>query len=224
VSLPSADVPSLSNSLALDMRGAVALLRLTRPEKRNALDDTTIAGIEAFFAQPPAGAGAVVLRAEGPHFYAGLDLSTITETDVVGGITPSRAWPRAIERIENGGMPVIAVLHGAVVGGGLELTVACHIRVAERTALPEGRHGIFMGGGGSVRLPRLIGLARMIDIMLTGCTYSADAVLQDRKSGKDAGFMMESLMAAIASSDEGAKVRLCSFLEGRASKVVREED
>lgn len=79
-----------------------------------------------------------------------------------------------------------------------------------------------------MRLPRLIGLARMIDIMLTGCTYSADAVLQgfaaDRKSGKDAGFMMESLMAAIASSDEGAKVRLCSFLEGRASKVVREED
>lgn len=124
MSQPSADVPSLSNSFALDMRGAVALLRLTRPEKRNALDDTTIAGIEAFFAQPPAGAGAVVLRAEGAHFYAGLDLSTITETDVVGGITPPRAWHLAIERIENRGMPVIAVLHGAVVGGGLELAAA----------------------------------------------------------------------------------------------------
>jgi (methylthio)acryloyl-CoA hydratase len=69
------------------------------------------------------------------------------------------------------------VLHGAVVGGGLELAAACHIRVAERSAyyaLPEGSRGIFLGGGGSVRLPRLIGTTRVIDMMLTGRTYGAD--------------------------------------------------
>ena len=72
-------------------------------------------------------------------------------------------------------MPVVAVLHGAVVGGGLELAAAVHIRVAERSAyyaLPEGSRGIFVGGGGSVRLPPLLGVARMMDMMLTGRTLN----------------------------------------------------
>ena len=72
---------------------------------------------------------------------------------------------------------MVAVLHGAVVGGGLELAAAAHVRVAERSAyyaLPEGSRGIFVGGGGSVRLPRLIGVARMMDMMLTGLTYGAE--------------------------------------------------
>ncbi len=68
------------------------------------------------------------------------------------------------------------MLHGAVVGGGLEIAAACHVRVAETSAyyaLPEGSRGIFVGGGGAVRLPRLIGTARMMDMMLTGRTYDA---------------------------------------------------
>src|SRR5436305_621326 len=72
---------------------------------------------------------------------------------------------------------IVAVLHGAVVGGGLEIAAACHIRVAESSAyyaLPEGSRGIFVGGGGSVRLPRLIGVSRMVDMMLTGRTYGAE--------------------------------------------------
>jgi (methylthio)acryloyl-CoA hydratase len=71
----------------------------------------------------------------------------------------------------------VAVLHGAVVGGGLEIAAACHIRVAEASAyyaLPEGSRGIFVGGGGSVRLPRLIGTARVTDMMLTGRIYDAE--------------------------------------------------
>ena len=74
-------------------------------------------------------------------------------------------------------MPVVAVLHGAVVGGGLELATAAHIRVAEAStfyALPEGSRGIYVGGGASVRVPKLIGVARMMDMMLTGRTYGAD--------------------------------------------------
>jgi enoyl-CoA hydratase/carnithine racemase len=88
----------------------------------------------------------------------------------------SRAWHVALERIQYGPVPVVAALHGAVVGGGLELASACHIRVADEStffALPEGSRGIFVGGGGSVRIPRLIGVARMTDMMLTGRVYNA---------------------------------------------------
>jgi (methylthio)acryloyl-CoA hydratase len=78
--------------------------------------------------------------------------------------------------VQYGPVPVIAALHGAVVGGGLELASACHIRVADDTAfyaLPEGSRGIFVGGGGAVRIPRLIGTARMTDMMMTGRVYNA---------------------------------------------------
>ena len=86
-------------------------------------------------------------------------------------------WHRIFDKIEFGRVPVVTVMHGAVVGGGLELAAATHIRVAERSAyyaLPEGSRGIFVGGGGSVRMPRLIGVSRMIDLMLTGRTYGAE--------------------------------------------------
>jgi (methylthio)acryloyl-CoA hydratase len=167
----------LPASLHFEQRGAVGILRLSRPQKRNALDDGTIQGIDDFFAAIPADIKAVVIHGEGEHFCAGLDLSELSERDIAAGIAHSRAWHRAFERIEFGRVPVVAVLHGAVVGGGLELVAACHIRVAERSAyyaLPEGSRGIFLGGGGSVRLPRLIGTARVIDMMLTGRTHGAD--------------------------------------------------
>jgi len=167
----------LASSLHFKRRGAVGVLRLSRPHKRNALDEATIRGIEDFFAAVPDDIKAVVLHGEGEHFCAGLDLSELSERDIAAGIAHSRAWHRAFERIEFGRVPVVATLHGAAVGGGLELAAACHIRVAERSAyyaLPEGSRGIFLGGGGSVRLPRLIGTARVIDMMLTGRTYEAD--------------------------------------------------
>jgi len=167
----------LPSSLHFEQRGTVGILRLSRPHKRNALDDATIQGIEHFFASVPDDIKAVVLYGEGEHFCAGLDLSELTERDIAAGIAHSRTWHRAFERIEFGRVPVVAALHGAVVGGGLELAAACHIRVAERSAyyaLPEGSRGIFLGGGGSVRLPRLIGASRVIDMMLTGRTYGAD--------------------------------------------------
>src|SRR3546814_2970966 len=85
-------------------------------------------------------------------------------------------WYAAFRHIQFGRVPVIAVLHGAVIGGGLELAAATHVRIAEPSsfyALPEGQRGIFVGGGGSVRIPRLIGVARMMDMMLTGRVYDA---------------------------------------------------
>ena len=167
----------LPASLIAEREGAVAILRLNRPQKRNALNDETIVGIEQFFTSLPDGIGAVLIAGEGEHFSAGLDLSELEERDVTQGIAQSNLWHRAFEKIQFGKVPVVAVLHGAVVGGGLELAAATHVRVAERSAyyaLPEGSRGIYVGGGGSVRLPRLIGTARMMDMMLTGRTYSAE--------------------------------------------------
>jgi (methylthio)acryloyl-CoA hydratase len=168
---------TLPPSLRAEQRGPVAILRLHRAEKRNALNDTLVQGMVTFFDALPAEIRAVVLAGDGEHFSAGLDLTELEERDVFGGVAHSSSWHRAFERIEFGKVPVVAVLHGAVVGGGLELAAAVHIRVAERSAyyaLPEGSRGIFVGGGGSVRLPPLLGVARMMDMMLTGRTLSAE--------------------------------------------------
>jgi len=168
----------LPMSLKATRRGAVAHLRLTRSEKRNALDDVTVLGLEAFFSLLPKDIRAVVLTGEGQHFSAGLDLSEVAgEHDPLDGVLHSRMWHRAFEAIQFGPVPVIAALHGAVVGGGLELAASTHIRVAERSTyygLPEGQRGIFLGGGGSVRIARLIGVPRVQDMMLTGRTLSAE--------------------------------------------------
>jgi enoyl-CoA hydratase/carnithine racemase len=167
----------LPASLSASMDGNIAVLRLSRPEKRNALDNITVLGIDRFFANLPVHTRAVVIHGEGEHFSAGLDLSSLTETDAYEAVLHSRMWHRAFARIDGGDVPVIAVLHGATVGGGLELACCAHIRIAERStfyALPEGQRGIFVGGGASVRLPKLIGLHRVMDMMLTGRTYGAE--------------------------------------------------
>jgi hypothetical protein len=125
---------TLPASLAAERQGDVAVLRLARPQKRNALDDETIIGIETFFTSLPEGVGAVLLHGEGEHFSAGLDLSELKERDITQGIAHSGLWHRAFDKIQFGKVPVVAVLHGAVVGGGLELAAAAHVRVAERSA------------------------------------------------------------------------------------------
>lgn len=169
-----ADLPT---TLRASRVGRVAVLTLARPAKRNALNDEAVLGIERFFTALPEDIACVVIAAEGDHFCAGLDLSEMTERDTLSGVRHSRMWHRAFEQIEFGPVPVVAALKGAVVGGGLELAAATHLRVAERStfyALPEGMRGIFVGGGASVRVPRLIGVARMADLMLTGRRYDAE--------------------------------------------------
>jgi enoyl-CoA hydratase/carnithine racemase len=168
-----------SKDIQLDIRGEhneIAVIRLTRGKKRNALNDALILAIRDTFDNLPASVRAAVIDGEGEHFCAGLDLSELQERDAGQGLYHSRMWHAALERVQYGPVPVIAALHGAVVGGGLELATACHIRVADEStfyALPEGSRGIFVGGGGAVRIPRLIGAARMTDMMLTGRVYNA---------------------------------------------------
>ena len=165
-----------ASGITLELRGPVALVRLSRPAKRNALNDALIAALRDVFQNLPEQAGAAVICGDGDHFCAGLDLSELKERDAGEGVHHSRSWHVALDAVQFGRVPVMAALHGAVVGGGLELASACHIRVADDStfyALPEGTRGIFVGGGGSVRIPKLIGVARMTDMMLTGRVYNA---------------------------------------------------
>src|SRR5437764_5510904 len=165
-----------SAMLRIETAGPVRSGGLNRPAKRNALNDGIMLAIQNCFSHLPEGIGAVVIHGIGDHFSSGLDLSELTEHDATEGLRHSQMWHRVFDRIQYSRVPVIAALRGAVIGGGLELACAAHIRVAEPSAyfaLPEGQRGIFVGGGGSVRLPRLIGVARMIDMMLTGRVYSA---------------------------------------------------
>ena len=170
-SRPSTDL------LRIEHDGSVTHLRLNRPSKRNAISDGLIETIRAALVQLPEATRAVVISGEGEHFCAGLDLGEVSERSVAEGIVHSRMWHAAFEEVQFGRVPVISVLHGAVVGGGLELASATHIRVAEASAfygLPEGQRGLFVGGGGSARIPRLIGVARMTDMMMTGRVLDAE--------------------------------------------------
>ena len=163
--------------LRLERAGAVLHVRLNRPAKRNSVSDELLAQLHTVWVNMPAGIRAAVLSGEGDHFCAGLDLTEVTERNVAEGMQHSRAWHACFDAIQYGPVPVIAVLHGAVVGGGLELASSAHLRVAEDSSfygLPEGTRGIFVGGGGSVRISRLIGVARMTDMMLTGRVFDAD--------------------------------------------------
>jgi (methylthio)acryloyl-CoA hydratase len=167
--------PNLTD-ISVEQHGAVALVTLRRAKKRNALNDALVLSLEYIFTHLPAGTRAAVIAGDGDHFCAGLDLSELQERSAIDGLHHSRMWHRAFNAIEKGSVPVVAALHGAVVGGGMELASSCHLRVADETAFfafPEGSRGIFVGGGGSVRAPKLIGEHRMLDMMLTGRVYKA---------------------------------------------------
>src|SRR5215470_6189459 len=108
----------LSNSLIVSRRGSIALLRISRPGKRNALDPATIAGIEAFFSDPPEGVRVIIVYGEGKHFSAGADLAALTDARAQASLRFSRSCHRAFDRVENSEVPVIAVIQGGAIGAG----------------------------------------------------------------------------------------------------------
>lgn len=159
-----------------DMRGDVFLIGLNRPDKRNAISDAFIEELDLAVSEAEARAKAGVIYGVGPHFCAGLDLAEHVKKTPFEGVQGSHRWHQVFSRVERGRVPWVSALHGAVVGGGLELAASTHVRVADNSAffgLPEGQRGIFVGGGGSVRVARLMGVARMTDMMLTGRTVDA---------------------------------------------------
>lgn len=171
------DATTGDDLVGYELRGAVAVIRLDRPEKRNAISDRVVEAIGRAVVRASEEARAGVIHGAGTHFCAGLDLGEHVEKPLMGQIAGSRRWHRIFDTIERGTIPFVSALHGATVGGGLELAAATHVRVADATAffaLPEGQRGIFVGGGGSVRVARLIGAARMADMMLTGRVVGAE--------------------------------------------------
>ena len=163
-----------------ELDGETALIGLNRPEKRNALNDALGSQLNDAVMRASDEAKVAVLFGHGDHFSGGLDLAMLAQGMSQGGGRPRsharRRRSSAAEAIARGDIPFIAALQGAVVGWGLEIAACAHVRVADETAffaLPEGQRGIFVGGGGSVRGSRLMGVARMTDMMLTGRVLSA---------------------------------------------------
>ena len=168
------------------LEGAVALIGLNRPDKRNAISDAVIDALSAAVLRAHDEADVAVLHGHGSNFCAGLDLAEALQR-ATGQIARPRKrkrhnWHVVFDQIARGPIPFVAALHGAVVGGGLELATAAHIRVCDETAffgLPEGQRGIFVGGGGTVRIQRVVGTTVMMDMMLTGRLLSPAEGLQE---------------------------------------------
>lgn len=161
----------------IEQDGAIARLTFCRPEKRNAINDATLDALRSFFSAPPEGTRCVILSGDGGHFSAGLDLSEHLARTPEAVFAHSQGWHQVMELMRLSGLPIVSVLTGAVMGGGLEMAAATHVRIAEPTTMfrmPEGKRGIFVGGGGSVNIARIIGADRMTEMMLTGRTYDAE--------------------------------------------------
>jgi enoyl-CoA hydratase/carnithine racemase len=160
-----------------ELDGDIALLGLNRPEKRNAISDRFVEAIHVAVQRAQKEARAAVIFGHGKHFCAGLDLAEHSEKPLFEAVKGSRRWHAVFDGIERGEIPFVAAITGAAVGGGFELAASVQVRVADAGAffaLPEGQRGIFVGGGGSVRISRLIGPARMGDMMLTGRVLNAE--------------------------------------------------
>ncbi|ODT79238.1 MAG: enoyl-CoA hydratase [Pelagibacterium sp. SCN 64-44] len=156
-------------------RGPIAHITLNRPAKRNALSDDLVAALDTFFSSVGDTTRVIVVSGAGGHFCSGLDLSQHVARAPLDVMAHSRNWHRVMALVAQSTRPVVAAMEGAVMGGGLEFASTCHVRVAEETVrfqMPEGMRGIFVGGGGSVRISRLIGADRMTEMMLTGRSYS----------------------------------------------------
>lgn len=167
---------SAETLVTYELRGEVALIGLNRAEKRNAISDRVVEAVNDAIERAQKEAKAAVIFGHGPNFCAGLDLSEHSEKTLIEAVKGSRRWHEVFDKIERGSIPFASAISGAAVGGGLELAASTHIRVADPTAffaLPEGTRGIYVGGGGSVRIARLIGPARMGDMMLTGRVLKA---------------------------------------------------
>src|SRR5882757_4397369 len=165
-------------AVTYELRYGVAWLGLNRPHKRNAIGEALLAGLEAALRRAQDEARALVIFGHGSCFSAGVDLKELRAREAAEVFHGSRAWHAAFSLLRHGRIPAIAALHGATIGGGLELAAACHIRVADETAffaLPEGTRGIYVGGGASVYVARLLGASRMADMMLTGRVMDAAA-------------------------------------------------
>jgi enoyl-CoA hydratase len=166
----------MSSTLIIERSLTHATIRLDRPQKLNALSDEMFSAFDAHLDQleQDKNLRALILTGTGDRaFCAGTDIDELTSGDPT---MISRRGQQLCDRIENFPVPMIAAINGIAAGGGLELSLACHLRVASTTAtfsLPETKLGLIPGYGGTQRLTRELGVGRALDLMLTGKSITA---------------------------------------------------
>jgi (methylthio)acryloyl-CoA hydratase len=164
------------NYISYELRGKIALIGIDRAPKRNAMNQGMFEALGRAAEKAQKEARVAVIFTHGDNFSAGLDLGEHLDRDPIASMHDSRAQHAILNVVEQGRIPFISALQGATIGAGLEIAASTHIRVGDETtffALPEGKRGIFVGGGGSVRIARLCGVARMMEMMLTARTLPA---------------------------------------------------
>lgn len=172
-------MPGYTNLLCRADQG-LATVTVNRPEKLNALNGATLDELERFFAAAASDAAvrAVIVTGAGDRsFVAGADIDEVSAFTALEGRDWGLRGQALLLRIERMEKPVIAAINGYALGGGLELAMACHLRVAAanaRLGQPELKLGIVPGFGGTQRLPRLIGKARALELLLTGDPIGAE--------------------------------------------------
>ena len=175
---------TMSSTLTFDLTDGIARLTINRPDKLNALNAIVIAELGDAVTRVETDAavrGVIVTGAGTKAFVAGADIGELTEQNSVTGRNRALTGQQVFRRLERCGKPVIAAVNGFALGGGCELAMACHLRVASDNAKfgqPEVKLGIAPGYGGTVRLPRLIGRARALELLLTGDMIDAQEALR----------------------------------------------
>lgn len=181
-----ATVPDSSSETALELanvryekKGPIAYVTINRPKVLNALNTPTWTDLHTAFedVKKDASVRGVILTGAGDKaFVAGADISELANVDAYDAEESSRFGQGVLDLIENLGKPVIAAINGFALGGGCETAMACTIRIAvehARFGQPEVKLGLLPGGGGTQRLPRLVGKGRALQLILTGETISA---------------------------------------------------
>ena len=172
------------HNLLIDTQQAVRTITINRPDKLNALNRQTISELRVAFEQAgeDAGVRVVVITGAGPKaFIAGADISELAQLNSVQALEFSRYGQLLMTRIERLGKPVIARIHGFALGGGMELAMACHLRIASDNAKfgqPEINLGVLPGFGGTQRLLRLVGRGAAMELCLLGETITAARALE----------------------------------------------
>jgi enoyl-CoA hydratase len=159
--------------LTLDVADRIATLTINRPDKLNALNDATVAELGAAIDELRTrdDVGGVILTGAGRAFVAGADIAELSSQGPINGKARAQRGQDVFRRFETSPKPVIAAVNGFALGGGCELAMACHVRIAAESAKfgqPETKLGIGPGYGGTQRLPRLVGKGRALQLLLSG--------------------------------------------------------